>query len=81
MVMREQGGHPWMGNSLPALKQQMLDEIGVGSIEQLFEQIPPDHRLRQPLDLPLGIKPESVLRRHLTDMLSRYESADDSIGA
>ena len=47
MVMREQGGHPWMGNSLPALKQQMLDDIGVASIEQLFEQIPQDHRLRR----------------------------------
>jgi len=58
MVMREQGGHPWMGNSLPALKQQMLDEIGVGSIEQLFEQIPQDHRLREALDLPLGIRSE-----------------------
>ena len=39
MVMREQGGHPWMWNSLPSLKQQMLDDIGVASIEQLFEQI------------------------------------------
>ena len=76
MVMREQGGHPWMGNSLPALKQQMLDEIGVGSIEQLFEQIPQDHRLRAPLDLPLGIRSETALRRHLTDMLSSNESAD-----
>ena len=76
MVMREQGGHPWMGNSLPALKQQMLDEIGVGSIEQLFEQIPQDHRLRAPLDLPPGIRSELALRRHLTDMLSRNESAD-----
>src|SRR5687768_2536762 len=76
MVMREQSGHPWMGNSLPALKQQMLDEIGVGSIGQLFEQIPEDHRLREPLDLPLSIRSESALRRHLTDMLSRNESAD-----
>ena len=65
MVMRETGGHPWMGNSLPDIKQRMLAEIGVDKIEALFEQIPQDHRLKTPLDLPLGIKSESALRRHL----------------
>ena len=79
MVMGESVGHPWMGNSLPALKQAMLDEIGARSIESLFEQIPEGHRLRQPLDLPPGIKSESALRRHLTDMLAKNESADTNL--
>ncbi len=79
MVMRETGGHPWMGNSLPDIKQRMLAEIGVDKIETLFEQIPQDHRLKTPLDLPLGIKSESALRRHLTDMLAKNESADTNL--
>ena len=76
MVMRETGGHPWMGNSLPDIKQRMLAEIGVDKLDTLFEQIPADHRLKTPLDLPLGIKSESALRRHLTDMMAKNESAD-----
>jgi len=68
-----------MGNSLPDIKQRMLAEIGVDGIDALFEQIPQDHRLKTPLDLPLGIKSESALRRHLTDMLSRNESADTNL--
>lgn len=79
MAMRESVGHPWMGNSLPDLKQRMLDEIGAGSIAALFEQIPAEHRLKAPLDLPLGIKSESALRRHLTDMLAKNESADTNL--
>jgi glycine dehydrogenase subunit 1 len=73
--MRETVGHPWMGNSQSDQKQAMLDEIGAKSIGALFEQIPQDHRLKKPLDLPPGIKSEALLRRRLTDMLSKNESA------
>ena len=36
--------HPWMANSTAAAKQSMLDAIGAASIDELFEQIPADHR-------------------------------------
>jgi len=67
--------HPWMGNSLPDLKQAMLKEIGAPSIAALFEQIPQDHRLKKPLKLPEGMRSEAQLRRHLTDMMAQNESA------
>lgn len=65
------GAHPYMANSLPSLKEAMLREIGAPSIEALFEQIPKDHRLEGGLDLPPGIRSESALKRHLTDLLRR----------
>ena len=37
--------HPWMANSVARPKQQMLAAIGAASVEELFEQIPADHRL------------------------------------
>ena len=40
----------------------MLAEIGAGSIEELFEQIPADHRLRAPLDLPPRLRSEAELQ-------------------
>ena len=40
-------------------RRQMLDAIGVGSIDELFEDIPDDLRLGRPLELPDG-KPETI---------------------
>ena len=48
--------HPWMANSTDAAKQSMLDAIGAASIEELFEQIPADHRTTRPLDLEPSLR-------------------------
>lgn len=63
--------HPWMANSLPDIKQEMLRAIGARSIEELFLQIPADHRLSRPIDLPPALRSESVLKRHLNDLLRK----------
>ncbi len=44
--------HPYMANSVPEIKREMLDAIGVESVEELFEQIPQEHRLKTALQLP-----------------------------
>lgn len=77
--MSETGGHPWMGNSVASIKKEMLAEIGVKSVAELFEQIPKEHRLKAPLKLPLGIKSEAALRRHLTSILAKNESCEDNL--
>jgi len=79
MTANEAGAHPWMGNSLASVKQSMLDEIGVATIAELFEQIPKEHRLKKALDLPLGIKSEASLRRHLTSILSKNEDCEENL--
>ena len=45
MAAGETVNHPWMANSVAAIKARMLAEIGAASIEELFEQIPAEHRL------------------------------------
>ena len=77
--MTETVAHPWMANSVPALKAAMLAEIGAGSIEELFEQIPADHRLERPLNLPAGLRSEASLKRHLTSLLSRTENCEQNL--
>ncbi|MFO0992308.1 MAG: aminomethyl-transferring glycine dehydrogenase subunit GcvPA [Hyphomicrobiales bacterium] len=79
MTANESGAHPWMGNSLASVKQAMLDEIGVATIEELFEQIPKEHRLKSKLKLPPGIKSEASLRRHLTSILSKNEDCEENL--
>jgi glycine dehydrogenase subunit 1 len=56
-----------------------LRALGIDDVEALFEQIPADHRLARPLDLPPGIRSEAVLDRHMRTMLRRNSSTADSI--
>ncbi len=57
----------------------MLAEIGAGSIDELFEQIPSDHRLQRPLELPRQLASESELRRHLADLLNRNGTCEENL--
>jgi glycine dehydrogenase subunit 1 len=57
----------------------MLDAIGVGSVEELFDrQIPAAVRLGRPLDLPAGM-PEQDVYAHLRELAVRNTSAEDEI--
>jgi glycine dehydrogenase subunit 1 len=57
----------------------MLDAIGVGTVEELYGSIP--ERLRYPglLDLPEPLRSEYELRRHLTGVLDRNQSAAERL--
>ncbi|MFO1150530.1 MAG: aminomethyl-transferring glycine dehydrogenase subunit GcvPA [Alsobacter sp.] len=79
MTVNRTTAHPWMANSVPALKRAMLAEIGAESIEQLFEQIPADHRLKRPLALPPALRSESELKRHLVDLVSRNQTCEQNL--
>ena len=68
-----------MANSLSGIKQAMLKEIGAATIEELFEQIPADHRLKTPLKLPRQLKSEAELKRHLTEILSRNQNCERTL--
>jgi glycine dehydrogenase subunit 1 len=63
--------HPWMANSTAVAKQSMLEAIGASSIDELFAQIPADHRLSRPLELEPALVSETALQRHLLELVSR----------
>jgi glycine dehydrogenase subunit 1 len=71
--------HPYMANSVPAIKQEMLDAIGAPSVEALFGQIPERHRLREPLPLPPALSSEVELHRHLRDTLARNVDCETNL--
>src|SRR5438128_1097864 len=56
----------------------MLAQIGVGSLEELFDAIPPGVRLGRELDLPAGLS-EAEVYAHLRELAARNVSADDEI--
>jgi glycine dehydrogenase subunit 1 len=71
--------HPYMANSTPELKRELLEAVGAGSIEELFVQIPESHRLRGELELPPALTSEVELARHLRAALSRNESCEENL--
>jgi glycine dehydrogenase subunit 1 len=56
----------------------MLERIGVGSIGDLFADVPAGVRLDRPLDLPPG-KPEQEVYAYLRELASHTVSAEDEL--
>lgn len=77
--MSTERAHPFMPNSVPALREEILRELGVESTEQLFEQIPQGHRLQRPLELPPAITAEAELRRHMLGLLAKNTSCEEAL--
>src|SRR6266478_689344 len=63
-------------SNTPAQQKEMLETIGVSSIEDLLVRVPPKARLSRPLNLP-GALAETDLIRHLRLLAAQNASADD----
>ena len=62
----------------PDDQKAMLAAIGVSSIEDLFAKIPPELRLKRPLDIPAAM-PEMELQAHVAQLLGKNQSASDAV--
>jgi glycine dehydrogenase subunit 1 len=71
--------YPYIPNSEPSIKQQMLDEIGVASIEALYEDIPDALRMKSKMDLPEPLLSEYDLIRHIEEILSHNATCKDHL--
>jgi len=69
--------YPYIPNSEPSIKRQMLDEIGVASVEALYEDIPDALRLKGKMDLPEPFLSEHDLTRHVEELLSQNSTCKD----
>ena len=63
--------HPYIPNSVPKVKREMLEAVGAGSETDLFEDIPEALRLGRPLDLPDPLVSEVDLKRHVEEILDK----------
>ncbi|MFH0980102.1 MAG: aminomethyl-transferring glycine dehydrogenase subunit GcvPA [Planctomycetota bacterium] len=58
--------------------QHMLQTIGVKSVEDLFSRVPPQQRLRRPLNIPAGLS-EMELLADLQALAGRNQTCDDLV--
>jgi glycine dehydrogenase subunit 1 len=59
-------------------RREMLDAIGVGSMEDLFAEVPAGVRLERPLDLPEGMAEQEVVD-HLSALAARNRHCDEEV--
>jgi glycine dehydrogenase subunit 1 len=69
--------YPYIPNSVPETKKQMLSAIGAESIEELYADIPDNLRLKGKMNLPEPFHPEHDLKTHVETMLSKNRTADE----
>jgi glycine dehydrogenase subunit 1 len=63
--------HPYIPNAAPVPRRKILDLLGLADADAVYDGIPAELRLRRPLDLPVPIRSEQELRRHLEQILAR----------
>jgi glycine dehydrogenase subunit 1 len=62
----------------PEDQKAMLTAIGVSSVEDLFAKIPPELRLKRPLNIPAAM-PEMELQAHVAELMAKNEAASDAV--
>ncbi|MGE7910306.1 aminomethyl-transferring glycine dehydrogenase subunit GcvPA [Lysinibacillus xylanilyticus] len=68
--------HPYIPNMVPEVKQKMLDEIGVHSINELYSCIPEKLRFKGTMNIPKALN-ELELRRHIEGLLNKNLSTNE----
>lgn len=72
--------HPYMPNSVPEVKQKLLDELGIKEVSDIYGSIIPDELLyKERLDLPEPIRSEHELKRHLMGLLGKNVSTEEYV--
>lgn len=63
--------HPYIPNSVPAVQAEMLKEIGASAVEEFYECIPEELRMKGTMNLPPALSSEHELQRHVEGILAR----------
>ena len=69
--------YPYVPNSVPEVKAQMLREVGAQDIMDLYAEIPERLKFKGKLNLPDPILDEYSLRRHIEGLLKKNKNCSE----
>ena len=69
--------HPYIPNSSKEIRERMLEEIGIESIDELYSDIPEKLRFRGEMNLPQPLESEYLLKRHVERILSKNKTCQE----
>src|SRR5699024_11399697 len=75
----KQMSHSYMANSTKDMKQEMLNEIGVDLIDDLFSTITSDHVTKSEINLHPALTSEMSLKRHMKRILEHNEDCENNL--
>lgn len=79
-MVKEGTPHPYIPNSVPRVRREMLRAVGAKDSDELYgEMIPERLLMNRPLRLPEPLTGELELRRHVESILSRDVTTNDHI--
>ncbi len=71
---------PWLPNSNENILRRMLDTVGVGSIDELFNDIPEQIRIKKTLNVGLGKSlPESEVKQYFNSIVSENRTTNEML--
>jgi glycine dehydrogenase subunit 1 len=78
--MGEDFVHPYIPNSVPSIKREMLEFIGASSAEELYAEMIPERLLfKRRMELPEPYLNELDLKRHVAGILSKNKDTEEYI--
>lgn len=77
--MKGFANHPYIPNSDPETQREMLNEIGLGSLEELHKNIPDEIKLHKEMDIPKAFSSEYALRRHVEALADKNTDCKKNI--
>ena len=71
--------HPYIPNSAPQTRAEMLEAVAAESVEEFYADVPEDLRLRRRLALPEPVLAEEDLYRQVSRTLGRNRSTEECL--
>ena len=71
--------YPYIPNSSPQVQKEMMEEVGVQDLWELYEEIPEHLRFKGELDIPEAILDEYSMKKHIEKLLGKNLSTSDCI--
>ena len=70
MKSLDKPSHPYIPNSVADTKREMMHELAIKSIDELYADVPEKYRLKEELNLPKKPLSELEVRRHVEALLA-----------
>ena len=71
--------YPYIPNSVPETRSEMLEKTGVKDVDELYVGIPKKLRFKRSLKLPKPFLSELELKRHVSGILGKNKSCEENL--
>jgi glycine dehydrogenase subunit 1 len=69
--------HPYIPNSAPVNKEAIMNDLGIRSVDELYEDIPQHLRYKGEMNIPEAIASEQELCKHMNRILQKNTTCEE----